>query len=347
MNFKEWLLNEGAAIIPSEDMKKFAQEVWIMLMRLTPIDSDEHKRDVFGRPFVSREVTDRKGNSRLVTVKFQDKKIGKFGSRTYGDANPDTGEINIYLPLNEKGYPNYPGFDGFYFLKEIVIHELIHLFDPKLNNNSLRLTKWGRDNKPAKTYEDYAKSPHEVDAFIGSHANEIFEYFRQKYGYYDDIVPAITYYIKNVQPTWPIEKLWYDDHLANNKKGRSLWIRYKKTLAKILEEYKSRANHKSRAAKMTQHRRNVLQYQKDKLSPPVEPDPITAELLAIQKTLQNFDTSIPTLALKRLHKINDRLRSLYFKMNKPQRDLYFAISDLDSKLTNIITSKALGRKRRS
>lgn len=211
LKFKMFL--EGQALRVSDDMEKFATE---------SVKTLNDKNWEFGQVAYEREVNSERYGQRLIKVIPEEKQPNVKGM---GNADYLTGEIRVFCKRTwHMGDP----------FVDFIVHELVHMFDPKLNNTKLTSSKWGFDSwvaagKPINpTGEEendklYHTSPWEQDAFMAQAARERVKLAMEFWG---NDRNAIIKSLANLKP----ETSWEWD-FAQNKK---MWRKYLNTIYHIL-----------------------------------------------------------------------------------------------------------------
>jgi hypothetical protein len=205
---------EGQALRVSSDMERFAQEAIGIL--------NKHQWQ-YGQPAIEREVDSERYGKRIVKVIPAERPEGSGGM---GNADYESGEINIFV---KPGWKMGEGFVDF------IVHELVHMFDPKLNNPKLASSKWGIDawakaGKPlSSTGEEendkvYHTSPWEQDAFMAQAAREAIRLKREFWGNDRKTIQAT---LAKYKP----ETAWEWDFAQNPK----MWRKYLNTLYQELQ----------------------------------------------------------------------------------------------------------------
>jgi hypothetical protein len=218
ITFKQFL--EGKAINATSDMEKFAIETINILKK----DDWEYQKVAH-----ERIVDGGKYGKKLIKV-IPDEDKDTDTNSAWAD-NMD-GLVGIFVKHGQ----NY-GEEQV----EIIIHELIHIFDPKLNNPELRTRKWGIDapNKsinpsddPVKNQE-YHMNPWEQDAYMTQSARQI---IKIRNWLYDGDWAQIQDSIKNLTPNSPWEITW--------KKDQKTWRKFLNTIYQELLRQKQQNNTK-------------------------------------------------------------------------------------------------------
>jgi len=186
---------EGQAIKITPDMEQFAQEgIEKLSQNVWEYGQTVHQREVDGGTYGKRNVK---------IVPHQKNR------NSFGWADPRTGELAIFAIKGQHYSEDYVDFIG---------HELIHMFDPKLNNPKLASTKWGfeayhKAGKPlgsvdTDTTNQYYNNPWEQDAFMAQTAREA---IRNHKWLYDANWEEIQTSLQKIKPETPWEIAWYKD----------------------------------------------------------------------------------------------------------------------------------------
>jgi hypothetical protein len=217
--FFDWVsLVEGQALRVSSDMEAFAKEAISDLMR------GEWQ---YGHPAYERDVDSKYGVRHIKIIPAERPE----GDKGMGVADYMKGEIEIYVK------PGWNMGDGFV---DFVIHELVHMFDPKLNHPKLAGAKWGIDSyvaagKPLNLTGDdekdkiYYLNPWEQDAFMAQNARER---IRLKLWFFDGDMAAARKSIASLQPETDWEWFAYQD--------KKVWKKYLNTIYQGLEKVRDK-----------------------------------------------------------------------------------------------------------
>lgn len=109
------------------------------------------------------------------------------------------------------------------FIIEIILHELIHVLDPKLSDENLTHKEWGvRHHQGSDDLDEYFKYPWEQDAYMSSYAFSVIKNWHERGFSYNDSLELL----KKFKPFKKFEHTYY--------KNPKLWQRYLKTLAYYL-----------------------------------------------------------------------------------------------------------------
>jgi hypothetical protein len=196
---------EGKAIELSQDMVAFAQETLKAI-------SDLGNNIQYGQTVHTRIVDGGKYGSRNVTVIAERPHTARAAY-----ADPPTGNIVLHC-LDQVGVGDA--------LNELIQHELIHLFDPKLTNEKLHNSKWGINSKNAESINDpeagYYTHPWEQDAFMRQTAEAT---IRDKAWLFDGDQSKILQGLRNIKPQDPWEIEWYKD--------KKMWRKYLNTIYQV------------------------------------------------------------------------------------------------------------------
>lgn len=146
--------------------------------------------------------------------------------------------MSIKIPNNELDY--YDTIDG-------AIHELVHLFDPKLNKqdvynklyNKYAIKDKPKDKRDTEWLKRYIKMPWEVDAFMTTKADEIIRLLYQEHNHKEGVKIAIRNFDEETVSMLPehirIPLLAFRDR-------KSLWAKFKKALYKRYNYYFNRSS---------------------------------------------------------------------------------------------------------
>ena len=173
----------------SQDMKNFAIEV-----------SDKiEKRDWQFDQIIHERIVESKYGKKNVRVKTK----LRMQKGTDGDATVSSGLIRIFLPglknpehkpiafedtpdglpkIKDYGTKNVPSFfpdyDGVDYdrIYYVIIHELVHIFDIKLNMGDFNFMKKYAITAP-ENIQSYYTSPHEIDAWMAHRARQTINYY--------------------------------------------------------------------------------------------------------------------------------------------------------------------------
>lgn len=209
MKFKMYM--EGQAIQITADMKNFADE-----SQRKYYESEDSWS--YGKPINSRLVDGGRYGKRTVSIVPDENKEGNGGFAT---ADVDTGIIYLFV----KHGNNYGDA-----ISNIIKHELVHIFDPKINDKNLINAKWGiesyvKSGKPLGTTGDsnvdqvYYTNPWEQDAYMSADANARLDNASWLFDNdWNDIQP----YLRKIRPETAQERSWY----ANPK----MWRKFLNTI---------------------------------------------------------------------------------------------------------------------
>jgi hypothetical protein len=197
-NFSFQAFLEGKAIQATPDMEEFAHEATDMLLK---------KGKMFGRI-----IDAGKYGKKYVRIK---PKYNKDFKMPTGGANYSSREITIHINPNLS--------TSYYGLYGLILHELIHMFDPKVTNSKLRDAKWGINSINLQNLNNpehgYYSHPWEQDAFMVQSANDI---ARQWRWFYDNDKKEMLKSLTKLKPETNYEKEWY----SNPK----IWRKYLNTI---------------------------------------------------------------------------------------------------------------------
>lgn len=199
--FSQWF--EGQALSLSQDMANFAKEAAKAAYSNWQYDVSLHQRT----------VTNDKYGSKTISVVPKQRPQGDNG---FGYADPNTGEIGVYLVPKQS-----------VDIEDFVQHELIHMFDPKLTNQQLRNKKWGLDkqtnlNSSDNDNDTYYTHPWEQDAFMRQSAESIIK--NMKWLFNGDL-KQIQASLRTIRPQEPWEQAWF--------KNPKMWRKYLNTIYQI------------------------------------------------------------------------------------------------------------------
>lgn len=207
------------AMLVTEDMVSFAHETILGLR-------DNYKAINFFSYFEHRIL------SGYVRGPFnQVRRIEAFGQRqppdvkSAGNAHVSTGTIRLFVDdINICDMES---------LEATILHELIHVFDPKLNDNFV--TKWkcyhysmADHGIPGEKEHHYYLSPWEQDAIMASFGRVIVRGLLYTCSFRGAKQTLATYF-----PTTAAERCWYNEWKLNGNPRP--WRKYKQTLYHILK----------------------------------------------------------------------------------------------------------------
>jgi len=215
---------EGKAMEISDDMKKFARETTRAVVSGWEYDKVIHSRQVDGGKWGKRNVT----VIPTIPTNNEEKKKG------FACADPTTGEIELWLdPKHNYGW-----------LSEIIVHELVHIFDPKLNKPELEDAPWNWKSKSDRGIpmnlsggDVYYAHPWEQDAFMAQEAMNSIKYAFDWYGDEEDIPTMIEKIKKDLitkRAETEAEKFWY--------KNPKMWRKYLNTIYALFKKKSKRLN---------------------------------------------------------------------------------------------------------
>jgi hypothetical protein len=248
MNFTNYI--KESALLASDDMKEYSQKVFskILVDVLKYVTYNHFRKSVQDTEILSRDVSSKYGEYFVKTFYHIDPDFDGQAS-----TNPETKEIFInvsqddYKKLNENSENVKKEF------RLAILHELLHLHDPKLNGElGKKIDASGKAMKGEKEIrklfkelkeetdkdkkkeilksikewtDKYFKFPWEIDAYVSSEAELVFE----------DIVKnsrnkkAALEYVKNYIPEGPVQKLYKEDD--------KVWKRFVMHLVKLIERH--------------------------------------------------------------------------------------------------------------
>lgn len=230
MNFLSFLTE--SAIILTPEMKDFSERTVDKLEEICYrfVTFPHFQREVSGKVILDEFVESKYGTYK---IKVRIKTPEKTQSEAVADVRNK--EIIVYID-----YENYKEFkkrkEEF---RKIINHELIHLVDPKFNKEELLtknldkikkfnlelrdLYKSGDKEKIDDKIKEYVKFPWEIDAYISTEADEVYEEIRKKSRMKKDAL----YYLKNLKPTTNNQKVY--------KESDKLWKRFILHINKLIE----------------------------------------------------------------------------------------------------------------
>lgn len=246
MNFSQFL-NESAIML-TKDMKTFSD---LLVDKLADIC---YSYVTF--PYFSREM-----NGKIILKRDIDSDFGTFSinvilkivENVKNEAVVDVDKKEVVIYVDKKNYDLFKSKNKDFIseFKKIVRHELVHIVDPKLNKSDLSTKAKGdiknlnltlkdlqkrlkneTDEKKReeieidieKNYDKYFKFPWEVDAFISTEAEEVFEKILKKSRNKKDAL----YYLKTLEPINYVQKFY--------KKDQKLWKRFILHINKLIEK---------------------------------------------------------------------------------------------------------------
>lgn len=242
MKFKKWLYEEGKAMDVSPDMENFAKETIEKLK-----DKNWNFNDVI--------------HSRIVRSKYGDKNIRieavpKKEFTPDGKAYVDMNLIYLYLPskvnpvyepisfeepdgglpvIKSRGtigipdsLPDYESVD-YQDCYSTILHEMIHIFDPKLSKNPEWIKKHTQSDQ---NMQAYYTSPHEQDAWMAHRAHAIVDYYLDYYEGDKNKIQKEFSKPPHLWSPWPAdgepEKTWHQ--------YPKMWRKYLNTLYYVLQK---------------------------------------------------------------------------------------------------------------
>lgn len=245
MNFLTYL-NESAILL-TKDMKIFSDLLVDKLVEIcySHVTFPYFLREMNGKVILEKEIESTFGS-------FSVKVVLKISENVDNKAVVDVDKKKIVIYVDKKNYNSLKNKDPEIMkeFKKIIRHELIHIVDPKLNKPELS-TKAANENKKLnnelvaltkklngetdkdkireieldidKNYDKYFKFPWEVDAFISSEAEDVFERILKNSRMKKDAL----YYLKNLKPTTNAQKIYH--------KNEKLWKRFVLHVNKLIE----------------------------------------------------------------------------------------------------------------
>ncbi len=130
--------------------------------------------------------------------------------------------VNLYYELPIKAWR--------YDIRQVVLHEIIHCIDPKLNQEELLNTKWHEKHRQTMDRPGYQGSPEyytapwEQDAYISSTIYEMVQMWHRNGVSYNRAMEEIRSY--------PPQRTFEKEYAKNPQ----LWQRYMKHLYKVVQE---------------------------------------------------------------------------------------------------------------
>lgn len=246
MNFSQFL-NESAIML-TKDMKTFSDLLVDKLANLcySYVTFPYFSRELNGKIILTRDIESDFGT-------FSVKVVLKVVEDVKNEAVVDVDKKEIVIYIDKKNYNSFKNKDKDFLteFKKIVRHELIHIVDPKLNKPELSTNAKGdiknlnltlkdlqkrlkNETDPKKreeieldidkNYDKYFKFPWEVDAFISTESEEVFEKILKKSRNKKDAY----YYLKTLEPTNNVQKFY--------KKDQKLWKRFVLHINKLIEK---------------------------------------------------------------------------------------------------------------
>lgn len=244
MNFSQFL-NESAILL-TKDMKIFSDLLVDKLVEIcySHVTYPYLTRQMDGKVVLEKEIDSKFGKD-LIKVRLKIKDTNKEAV-----ADIDNKEIIVYV--SKDNYEKFKAKNKEFLteFRKIIRHELIHLVDPKLNKDGLKekskeqienlnkelinLTKKLKvetdkdkiqeiENEIDKNYDLYFKFPWEVDAYISTEAEEVFERILKNSRMKKDAL----YYLKNIKPLNSVQKFYH--------KHEKLWKRFVLHINKLIE----------------------------------------------------------------------------------------------------------------
>lgn len=240
MNFTTFLTE--ASIQINKSMENFADEVIKKLYELI----DSHVTyNYFEKKLDKKEIY-----SGEIQSKFSDKEV-KVNLNIKDDDHNWAHNNVIWLTISEDLYNDFKkGGNKFKNIRRSVLHELIHIIDPKLNNPELKeksykviksftddveklkkIIIYSKDfdekqnakNKLVKIFKEYYKFPWELDAYISTEAEEVFKDIKKKSRSKKDALN----YLKNYTPENSLLKLYHEDP--------KVWKRFILSINKLID----------------------------------------------------------------------------------------------------------------
>lgn len=230
MDFKTFLTE--SAIVLTQEMKDFSKRA------VDKLDELCYRYVTF--PHFQREVSGKVIFEEFVETKYGTYKIKvrvKTPEKTQSEAVADVKNKEIIVYIDFENYKNFKTHKS--ELIKVINHELIHLIDPKFNKDELltknldkikkfnleirELFKSGDKEKIDDKIKEYVKFPWEIDAYISTEADEVYEEIRKKSRMKKDAL----YYLKNLKPTTQNQKVY--------KENDKLWKRFILHINKLIE----------------------------------------------------------------------------------------------------------------
>jgi len=240
MNFTTFLTE--ASIQINKSMENFADEVIKKLYELI----DSHVTyNYFEKKLHQKEIC-----SGEIQSKFGDKEVKVKLNIKDDDHNWAHNNV-IWLTISEDLYNDFKkGGNKFKNIRSSVLHELIHIIDPKLNNpklkeKSYKVIKSFTDNVEKlkkiiiyskdfdekqnakrdleKLFKEYYKFPWELDAYISTEAEEVFRDIKKKSRSKKDALN----YLKNYTPENSLLKFYHEDP--------KVWKRFILSINKLID----------------------------------------------------------------------------------------------------------------
>lgn len=246
MNFSQFL-NESAIML-TKDMKTFSD---LLVDKLASICYSYVTFPYFSREMNGKVILERDIESDFGT--FPVKVLLKIVENVKSEAVVDVDKKELTIYIDKKNYDSFKNKDKEFLesFKKIIRHELVHIVDPKLNKPELstkaksdimnlnlslkdlyKRLKNETDEKKReeieadieKNYDKYFKFPWEVDAFISTEAEEVFEKILKKSRNKKDAL----YYLKTLEPINHVQKFY--------KTEQKLWKRFILHINKLIEK---------------------------------------------------------------------------------------------------------------
>jgi hypothetical protein len=200
-SFRKFL--EGVAFHASSDMEAYAKEATEALFN--------------GETHFERAVSADKYGTRTVKVVVTPRPEGDQGAANADSAN---GLITVYDTFNQ--------YDSD-AIEELMVHELIHIFDPKITNRQLRKTHWGIGNGKAQLTgssdpekeKKYLANPWEQDAFMRAGAISSLTHLKNMFGGNKDDIKKV---IGGMRPSTQ------SGVIGTYSKNPKTWRRYQRTV---------------------------------------------------------------------------------------------------------------------
>lgn len=230
VNFTTFL-TESAIILTSE-MKEFSEKALDKLEDLCYryVTFPLFQREVSGKVIFEEVLYSKYGNYNIkVRIKTPE--------RTTTEAVADVKNKEIIIYIDFENYKHFKKKKS--ELLKVINHEIIHLVDPKFNKEELLtknldkikkfnleirdLYKNGTPEQIDDKINQYVKFPWELDAYISTEADEVFEEIKKKSRSKKDAL----YYLKNIKPTTPNQKVY--------KENDKLWKRFILHINKLIE----------------------------------------------------------------------------------------------------------------
>ena len=243
LNFKQYFF-EGKALDVSQDMKNFAIEVSDKLEKKDwQFDQIIHERIVeskYGKKNVKvktnlRIEKDVDGNAdveqSVIRLFFSGLKNPEYKSVTYEDSPDGLPKITDHGTKNVSQFlPDYGNID-YNRIYYVIIHELVHIFDVKLNVGKFNFMKKYSTSTP-EDIQAYHNSPHELDAWMAHRSRQIINYYLEHFnGDKKKVQQELSKNPKDWQP-WAAngepESTWY--------KNPKIWRKYMNTIFSILSK---------------------------------------------------------------------------------------------------------------